>query len=91
MQKYVNIRVEGGVQGVGFRWAAQARARLAGLRGFVRNEDDDSVTIEVEGPAEAVEPFVAWCHHGPPTALVERVTVTSGESIRGFAEFEIRF
>jgi acylphosphatase len=90
MNQHVNIKVEGGVQGVGFRWAVQARARLGGLTGFVLNEDDGSVSIEVEGPPAAIETFVAWCHHGPPSAMVDRVTVTPGV-VQGFSIFEIRY
>lgn len=90
MHQHVNVSVAGGVQGVGFRGAVQARAHLAGLTGYVRNDDDGSVTIEVEGPEGAIETFVAWCHHGPPSAMVERVTVTSGP-VEGFSGFDIRY
>lgn len=90
MNQHVTISIEGQVQGVGFRWSVDAQARRAGLTGFVRTEDDGSVTIEAEGPGPAVDRFVAWCRHGPPTARVERVTVTPGP-LQGFSLFEIRF
>lgn len=41
--------VKGQVQGVGFRYRAQYAARSLGLTGWVRNEDDGSVTLEVQG------------------------------------------
>ncbi len=90
MKRHVDIKVEGGVQGVGFRWAAQAQACRAGLTGFVRNEEDGSVMIEAEGSDSDLEILVNWCRHGPPSATVERVAVTPG-SVQGFSTFEIRF
>lgn len=69
------IRVEGRVQGVGFRAGAAREARRLGLAGFARNEADGSVAIEVEGEAAALEAFVAWCRVGPSAARVERVEV----------------
>ena len=39
----------GGVQGVGFRWRAQQAARLYGLTGWVRNDWEGTVTLELQG------------------------------------------
>lgn len=44
----------GTVQGVGFRWTTQALARQAGVCGWVRNEDDGTVTAELQGTGHAV-------------------------------------
>ena len=89
MAKHLTIRVEGGVQGVGFRWAARSQARIAGVTGFVRNEDDGSVHIEAEGTEEAMEYFVAWCRRGPPSGWVDAIQIEPGP-VKGFVEFEIR-
>lgn len=37
------------VQGVGFRWRAQQAAKLYGLTGWVRNDWDGTVTMELQG------------------------------------------
>ena len=50
-----SIRFEGHVQGVGFRYQAQNAARQLGLTGWVRNEFDGSVSMEVQGPPEAID------------------------------------
>ena len=42
----------GSVQGVGFRYRAQYAAQLLDLTGWVENEDDGSVTLEVQGDPE---------------------------------------
>lgn len=43
------IEFHGRVQGVGFRYQAQRYASALGLRGWVRNEYDGSVLMEVQG------------------------------------------
>ena len=42
------------MQGVGFRWTTQALARAAGVGGWVRNEDDGTVSSELQGTGHAV-------------------------------------
>ncbi len=44
--------VQGRVQGVGFRFRAAQAAKQLGLTGWVRNNDDGSVTLEVQGDAK---------------------------------------
>ncbi len=68
------LRIEGRVQGVAYRWSARQKAEELGLVGWVRNEADGSVLCRVRGPAPVVEDFVAWCGKGPPAARVQRVT-----------------
>lgn len=82
----VEVVVTGVVQGVAFRWYAQAEALRLGLRGWVRNEVDGSVHAYAVGEDVAVSDFVAWCHHGPPSAVVRDVQVTKvpPRPVRGF-------
>ena len=89
MAKHLVIRVEGNVQWVGFRWAARTQAAVAGVNGFVRNEDDGAVYIEAKGSDSALEYFVAWCRRGPPSARVDAIHIEPGP-VKGFVEFEIR-
>ncbi len=44
-----HFRFYGTVQGVGFRWRARHAAEALGLTGWVRNEYDGSVTLELQG------------------------------------------
>ena len=44
----------GWVQGVGFRYRARHAADLYGCTGWVRNEWDGSVTMEIQGAEEAI-------------------------------------
>ena len=45
----------GAVQGVGFRWRARHAAERYGATGWVRNERDGSVTMELQGSEETIE------------------------------------
>jgi hydrogenase maturation protein HypF len=70
------VRVEGIVQGVGFRPFVHALASRLSLAGLVGN-DARGVFVEVEGSAEAVERFLgALQREAPPLAVVERVSAT---------------
>lgn len=58
---------------MGFRWSAQEVAQRLGLAGWVKNEDEGSVSGLVQGDEAAVESFVDWLHRGPPGAWVQAV------------------
>jgi acylphosphatase len=88
MPIHKNITITGDVQGVGFRFSAREMAKKLDLKGFVRNEPDGSLYIEVEGVDNSIRVFVEWCHTGPGMSSVERVLVNEG-SVKGFALFQI--
>jgi acylphosphatase len=50
----VQVRFTGRVQGVGFRATARDAAQKHPVTGWVRNEPDGSVLMEVQGSAAAV-------------------------------------
>ncbi len=67
-------RVDGTVQGVGFRPYVYRLAGELRLGGWVRN-DEQGVELEVEGAREAVEAFLERLPaEAPPMAIVERVS-----------------
>jgi len=66
-------RVEGRVQGVGFRWWTRKTATQLGVEGFVRNLDDGAVEVQARGAGGALDTLEASLHKGPPMARVERV------------------
>jgi acylphosphatase len=63
--------ISGRVQGVGFRYFAQAAASRDGIHGWVRNLPDGRVEAAAEGEADAMERFERSLRHGPPGARVE--------------------
>ncbi|HEX2126756.1 MAG TPA: carbamoyltransferase HypF [Thermoleophilaceae bacterium] len=67
------VRVDGTVQGVGFRPFVYRLAVDLRLAGWVLN-DERGVLLEVEGPADGVEAFVRRLRsEAPPLARVERL------------------
>ena len=65
--------ISGRVQGVGFRFFAEAAGRREGLRGSVSNLPDGSVEAVCEGDADAVARFELAVRQGPPGARVDDV------------------
>lgn len=49
-----HMQFYGRVQGVGFRYHATYKARELELTGWVRNEDDGSVEMEVQGDPDRI-------------------------------------
>jgi hydrogenase maturation protein HypF len=73
------VRVEGIVQGVGFRPFVHSLGTRLGLSGLVGN-DAAGAFAEVEGPPEAVDRFLRGLEaEAPPLAVIERVTVVALE------------
>ncbi len=53
----------GRVQGVGFRYKAKYLARSMGLTGWVRNEADGTVTLEIQGRPQLVDKLLQGLNH----------------------------
>jgi|GEM_PF-47828 len=88
--KSVDVRVRGVVQGVYFRATARREGALRGLRGWVRNEPDGSVTLRLQGDPGAVDAMLDWCRVGPPAAQVSRLTVADAPADESLHDFEVR-
>jgi len=87
--KLMQIRVQGVVQGVGFRPFIYRLAHRYGLGGWVRNTSGN-VQIEVEGEEEALNGFLSGLRtEVPPMARIEEITVVSLPP-QGYTSFEIR-
>jgi acylphosphatase len=83
-------RIKGRVQGVGFRYFAQAQAQRLGLRGFARNLPDGSVEVVAVGQREALELFARELEEGPASARVAQCQILWLENAEAFADFTIR-
>lgn len=70
-----HLRIEGIVQGVGYRVAFSRQARALQLRGWVRNRLDSSVEAIVAGDAAALQRIIDWARRGPPGARVSSIDV----------------
>jgi DNA ligase D-like protein (predicted 3'-phosphoesterase) len=85
----IRATVRGQVQGVGFREATLARARELGVLGWVRNGDDETVQVHMEGRQDALEQLLAFLHEGPRQARVSEVLVEKLR-VEGHEQFAIR-
>jgi len=85
----VRAAVRGQVQGVGYRDAVVGRAHRLGAMGWVRNGDDGTVQVHIEGPEAAVGEFVAFLKEGPRAARVAEVEVEPVK-VEGHEQFAIR-
>ena len=62
--KRYRIIFYGAVQGVGFRWRARTAASSLGLTGWVENEWDGTVVMEVQGPDPMIDRLLAQIDSG---------------------------
>lgn len=70
MRRVAHVRVEGRVQGVGYRiWTAR-EAERRNLDGWVRNRADGSVEAIFAGEDQPVGAMITACRRGPAHALV---------------------
>jgi acylphosphatase len=89
MRRSYKIIIKGKVQGVNYRFNAQAKAHQFDLTGFAMNLHDKSVLIHAEGDEENINKFIEWCHTGPRLADVTEVNAQEQE-LQGYQTFEIR-
>ncbi len=87
--RHYNIKIKGKVQGVAYRFNAQAQAHKFNLTGFVRNLNDGSVYCEVEGTDENIAKFIDWCYVGSRLANVSEVN-SEESALIGYQTFEVK-
>ena len=85
------IRLTGRVQMVGFRWFARQWAEDLQLTGWVRNNRDGSVEIEVEGKQKRIDEFFEEMRKGPKQATVDSASPEPLPFENRFRSFEIRY
>jgi acylphosphatase len=73
------LRIEGRVQGVGYRWWTVVEATRLGLDGWARNRTDGSVEVLAIGAPDALDALAAACAHGPSAARVTAVRKSAAE------------
>jgi acylphosphatase len=84
------VRVEGMVQGVGFRAAVWRQATRLGLSGWAANLDDGSVQVVAEGPRARCQELLAWLSGDEAPGWVKRVTHRWDAAPGGLSGFSVR-
>ncbi|GAQ17390.1 acylphosphatase [Oceanobacillus picturae] len=88
MRKHLTI--SGRVQGVGFRNSAQMKAKEMNLYGWVQNNDDGTVELEVEGKEEQLNSYIQQLDEGLNKFInVEHMEIETMEDY-GYDSFQTR-
>ena len=85
------VRVEGRVQGVGFRTFVREQGEQLNLTGWVRNESDGAVECEIQGDAENLERMLLTLEQGPCASRVDAVKKSLCPVGAGERGFNIRY
>ena len=88
VRKY--IRFYGQVQAVGFRWTAMQAAKLYGVTGWVSNEYDDSVSMEIQGTERQIDDVIAAIERGT-YIVIDRMEVKKLETVEEERGFRVRY
>jgi len=88
--KRVKMIVCGRVQGVGYRYFVQEKAREFGIKGYVRNLPEGDVEIDAEGDRNDLEIFISTCKEGPNFSNVRDLVIHT-IPLFGFQKFIIRY
>lgn len=81
--------VTGKVQGVRYRDFVQVSAGELGLKGFVHNNHDGSVTVVVQGLPDELKAMVEYLHEGSLLAKVDGVAVEWRSALATFDDFSV--
>ncbi len=86
----LDVVVRGRVQGVGYRFFVLRHAARLGLDGWVANEEDGSVRVRAEGPADALHELLEALRAGPSGSRVDDVAVRWGAATQDLGPFAVR-
>lgn len=81
--------IKGRVQGVFFRARVQELALNLGIKGWVKNVEDTSVEVMVEGEESDVQKLIDFCKRGPAGASVADFKLEWQEFKGEFKDFKI--
>ena len=82
--------IQGHVQGVGFRYFVQGKAKSLGLTGWVRNRWDGSVEVLTEGKRTELDSLLEALYRGPRGATVKNLDPQWQEATGEFLDFQVR-
>ena len=85
------ITISGIVQGVGFRYFVMQKAKIYGIKGFVKNLGNGKVYCEAESKKNILHDFIKELHIGPPMSRVTDVRVYEFYELKNYKKFEVRY
>lgn len=88
MKKAARVYIFGTVQGIFFRAFIKENAEKLNVKGYVRNKDNESVEVWLEGESKAVEEMIELCKKGPEHSIISRLDIVE-ETLQDMKEFKI--
>ncbi len=85
----VHLTVYGRVQGVFFRYNAKKIADRLDVKGWVRNNPNNTVEIIAECSDASIDKLLKWCRKGPVGSKVDRLEVKEERFKGEFKGFSI--
>ena len=85
----LHAKIEGRVQGVGFRYFVLDKANSLGLTGWVRNTYDEKVEVWAEGNRESLETLLNFLRRGPRSAFVSDLKQSWEEPSGKYQRFSV--
>ena len=86
-----HVRFTGRVQGVCFRYTSQTYARNLGLTGWVRNDYDGSVEMEVQGTPELINQLFNYMKNVSSYIVIDNIEQKTIPTISDESKFYIRY
>ncbi|MBL7068962.1 MAG: acylphosphatase [Candidatus Omnitrophica bacterium] len=87
----MRVLYSGMVQGVGFRFTAEAVAQRLGVVGWVKNLPDGRVELLCEGDEEVLKGLFSDIKNGTLRNYIRDTDVSWSEATGEFKDFDIRF
>mgnify|MGYP001571793441 FL=1 len=73
--KRIHIIIDGRVQGVGFRYSLYIKALQLGIKGWVKNKDDNKVEAVFEGEQDKINNIIEFCKKGPFLTNISNIKI----------------
>ena len=77
--KRIHVIIQGVVQGIGFRHYICTKANLLGIKGWVRNLDNDKVEAVFESSKDKIKQILEYCIKGHYPAKVKDIKIMEEE------------
>ncbi len=83
-----SVHYSGRVQGVGFRYTVRSIGQRYAVTGYVQNLDDGRVRLEVEGPSDQIDGFLAEIA-STMQRYIHDATVVASSATGEFSDFSV--
>jgi len=89
--KTYKIILSGRVQGVFFRLFTKKKANELGIKGYVKNLENDKIEAVFQGKEDSIKKIINWCKKGPSSARIDSIKIHQIKSEKEYKEFKVEF